>query len=381
MVEKSTHRVEIVSVRMEKHPNADTLSIIPVFGYTYVGRTADWVGVERAAYVPPDSVVDTRRPEFSFLAEQARADGTVRIKARRLRGIVSYGLLVPVPNDTPLGEDWAERLGVSHYEPPLEHEKGKGALFLGGEAAPAPAVVTIKYDVDAFRRYHHLFVPGEPVIVTEKLDGANARYVFSDGKMHCGSRTEWKKEYPSYEHVTVDYLAGRGLPREQAVEVVEKLHDKPRQRNLWWGLLRQTPALEKFCQDHPGLVVYGEVFGDVNCIKYGLPEGNRFAAFDVMRDGCFLDFQEMSDLLHRWSVPMVPSLHTWKLLFPPIVEPIAYDFETICCLAEGPTRVPGARAGAIREGVVVKPLHERSDAKIGRVCLKVINPTFLEKYR
>jgi hypothetical protein len=50
---ESTHRVEIVPVNLEPHPNADTLSIVRVFdGYTCVVRTADWEGVPFAAYIP-----------------------------------------------------------------------------------------------------------------------------------------------------------------------------------------------------------------------------------------------------------------------------------------------------------------------------------------
>jgi hypothetical protein len=35
--------------------------------------------------------------------------------------------------------------------------------------------------------------------------------------------------------------------------------------------------------------VFGEVYGNTNRLKYGLPEGNRFAAFDIYQDGRFLD--------------------------------------------------------------------------------------------
>ena len=34
---EKTYPVEIVPIEMQPHPNADLLSIIPVFGYTYVG--------------------------------------------------------------------------------------------------------------------------------------------------------------------------------------------------------------------------------------------------------------------------------------------------------------------------------------------------------
>ena len=81
---KSTHLVEVVPIRLEPHPNADSLSVVRVFdGYTCCVRTADWVGKTKGAYIPPDSVVDSSRAEFAFLA------GHERIKVKKLRGIVS----------------------------------------------------------------------------------------------------------------------------------------------------------------------------------------------------------------------------------------------------------------------------------------------------
>src|SRR5262249_25793278 len=161
---------------------------------------------------PPDSLVPVDRPEFAFLADKAKQDGQARIKAQKFRGVVSFGLLVPAPAGAQIGDDVAELLGVEHYEPPLAGESGKKELFTSGGVADTPGVYPTKDDVVAFRRYHTLFTPGEPVVVTEKLDGANARYVWADGRMHCGSRTEWKKEYPDYSHVTVEGLVAKGLP-------------------------------------------------------------------------------------------------------------------------------------------------------------------------
>ena len=104
--------------------------------------------------------------------------------------------MVPVPDDTHLGEDWAERLGLEHYEPPLASEQRRQDEGpLQDRRSDRPSVFAPKYDLDTFRRYHQLFEPGEPVVVTEKLDGANARYTCIDGEMHCGSRERWIREF------------------------------------------------------------------------------------------------------------------------------------------------------------------------------------------
>jgi RNA ligase (TIGR02306 family) len=213
---KSTHKVEIVPFKIEKHPNADKLGLVQVFGYVCCVRLEDWpADTTIAAYLPPDSLVDVMRPEFAFLAPTAK-DGWARVRPRKFRDVQSFGCLVPAPPGSKLGDDVAELLNVKHYEPPLPGENtGKLTLHMGGEVASGPNVFTVKYDVDALRRYHQLFQPGEQVIITEKLDGANSRYVYFDGKMHCGSRTEWKKEYPSYEHLTVENLVPQLIAMNQ----------------------------------------------------------------------------------------------------------------------------------------------------------------------
>lgn len=124
----STFRCEVVPVTLLPHPNADSLSLVQVFGFTCVVRTADWVGRDRGVYVPVDAVVPDR-PEFAFL------DGHRRIKARRLRGVFSMGLLLPAPWDAEVGDDLTEALGVTKYEPPEE-----SALSTGGEDAVARAI-------------------------------------------------------------------------------------------------------------------------------------------------------------------------------------------------------------------------------------------------
>jgi RNA ligase (TIGR02306 family) len=318
---KSTHRVEVVPIRLEPHPNADSLSIVRVFdGYTCCVRTADWEGKTRGAYIPPDSVVDSSRPEFVFLA------GHERIRVKKLRGMVSMGLLIPVSDDAPLGADLAEELGVTHYEPLLPASSR-------GEAAPAPAGYRPVYDVETLRRYAHVFVPGEAVWITEKIHGASARYVWADDKLHVGSRTEWKRE-----------------SRE----------------NLWWKVVESHPMLTEFCRAHPDITVYGEVYGNVQDLKYGTTNGEvRLAVFDLLRGSEWLNAEE-ARIIGR-ELPWVPLISAG----------VPFDLERILELAEGASLIAGA--SHIREGIVVRPLIERTHPEVGRVCLKVVANGYLER--
>ncbi len=320
-MEKSTHKVEVVRVTLEPHPNADSLSVVRVFGgYTVCVRTDDWTGIELGAYIPPDSVVDSTRPEFGFLA------GHERIRVKRLRGVVSMGLLIPAPKGAQPGENVAEFLGVSHYEPPLP-------LNARGDEESAPPGFRPSYDVDSLRRFVHLFAEGEPVWITEKIHGANARFCHAEGRMRAGSRGTWKK------------------------------HDK---NNLWWRALEDCPEIADFCERNPELTVYGEVYGSVQSLKYGAKPGEvRIAVFDILNCTDWVNAEAALDLAPE--LPWVPR----------VAANMPFDADRVFALAEGASLIPGA--DHLREGIVVKPMEERTDLDIGRVCLKVVSNAFLEK--
>lgn len=171
----STHKCEVVAIALEPHGNADSLSVVRFAGYTVVVRTADWQGKAFGIYIPPDSLIPLDNPVFSFITTndnkytrdsvRLHGGGYARIKAKKLRGVVSYGLLVPAPDGALPGDDLAEQLGVLHYDPPL-------ASNTKGETTSAPNLYSPKYDVDSFLRYaSEVFIEGEDVHVTEKIHG------------------------------------------------------------------------------------------------------------------------------------------------------------------------------------------------------------------
>jgi RNA ligase (TIGR02306 family) len=368
----STHKVEVVPVVLTPHTGADTLSIVHVFGYTCCVRTADWQGVTKAAYIVADSLVDVRRPEFSFLAEKANEDGYARIKAMKLRGVYSFGLLVPLPDDAVLGEDLAEKLGVLRYEPPVgKGAKARDKFVIGGEEEPGPKFDNgpNKYDVEAFERYAQVTLKeGEPVFITEKLDGSNCRVTYWNDRFWVKTRNRWVKRVPSYSHVTVDSLVARGVSETQALEIVEKFALRRPEVNGFWKVLEANPVLQEYLKKNPGTVVFGEIYGNINRIKYGLPEVNAFAIFDIYRENNFLDSEDLMREITENGLTSVP-----------VYKENVYSFDLIKTLSNGWTRVPNAAKGVISEGVVVRPVKERVSDHCGRVILKCVNPEFLLK--
>lgn len=314
------HTCDVVEIKLEPHPNADKLSLVMVGEFQCAVRTDDWKDGDLAIYIPPDSIVP-QTEEFAFLGKH------LRIKARKLRGEWSVGLLIPASPDAKVGDDYMERLGIVHYEP-----KVHGNFTTGGDDIEAPHGFFPKYDVINFRKYANRFTEGEEVIVTEKTHGANARFTCVDDEIFCGSRKWWKKEDPN---------------------------------NLWWKALKQCPVLESWLRHNQDFSVYGEVFGQVQNLKYGAMAGQIFfAAFDILRGTQWLDYDEA----HKIGAPL-----PWV----PLVYRGPFEKEKILAFAEGDTLWPGAQN--IREGVVIKPVRERTDHKIGRVQMKVVSNQYLSK--
>jgi RNA ligase (TIGR02306 family) len=133
----------------------------------------------------------------------------------------------------------------------------------------------------------------------------------------------------------------------------------------WWQAARACPELVEFCQANAGICVYGEVYGQVQDLRYGTGKDEiRFAAFDLLDSGQWLPYASARALAR--GVPWVPELYRG-----PYAEGLARE------LADGPSTIPGA--DHIREGCVVRPLIERTEPEIGRVQLKVVSNLYLER--
>lgn len=302
---------------IEKHGNADTLGITSVYAFPVIVRLGDFAPGDLAVYVPVDAVVPDV-PEWAFLADHRR------IKAKRLRGVFSMGLLVKAPAGLAEGEDAAPVMGIVKYEEPEP-------VTTSGEDAPAPRGIQVPYyDIESFRRWPDVLQPGEDVEITEKLHGCNARAVFHAGALHVGSHGRWK------------------LPDGATV----------------WGRAAREARLAEKLSPHPDMVFYGEVYGQVQDLRYGARPGELFLRFfDILdgRTGRWLDRDERLAILTLAGLDAVPDLH---------VGPWSPDLLT---LAEGRSML----ADNIREGIVIKPMRERCDDNIGRVILKLHGQAFL----
>lgn len=311
---------------IERHANADTLSITRVHGgYPCIFRTGELHEGDLAVYIPVDALVNTHRPEFASFAARADASGWMRVRALRLRGVFSMGLLIPPKPGWVEGQDVRAELGVEKWEPPIPDD---GA----GDDAPDPGILPT-YDIEGLRRWPSLLTEGEEVYITEKLDGANGRALWHDGRLHLGARNTFKRPDGSSPWARV----------ARQYELAAKLKDLP-------------------------YALYFEVFGHVQALRYGL--GNqmvRIAVFDALnvQDRRWLSVDPLRLLLSELALPMAPALYRgpWR--------------QDLAALAEGDTTIDGAQH--VREGIVIRPVVERWDERIGRVQLKLHGEGYLTK--
>jgi RNA ligase (TIGR02306 family) len=385
VAEKSTHQCPTFIfnfAEVKKHPDADRLGLYKIkdSDYNYVLNIADWENRDGklVAWIQPDSLADTRLPQFDFLMNDAKFDKDcyrggfyVRIKAKKLRGIVSYGLLVLAPESLVEGDDAMDALGVIHYNKPEDDSvDANGKIKVGSnETASPPKHHCPDYDLDSFLKHaRKVFVDGEISICTEKIHGENSRFIFDGEKMNCGSHHNWKKEFASAPNITIEGLVAQGVEQERAEKLyLDKVVNFKSNRNGWWETMVQNPAIEKFCRANPGYCLYGEKAGNIAKMNYGMKNGKiLFRAFDILTpEGNWMNFDDAKKLAEESGVEWVPVVYEGE-----------FNLEKMVEMANMKTTIN--KQTHIAEGIVVQPKLERWDERLGRVKLKIINPKYLE---
>ena len=324
----SEFHVEVIRIeRVTRHPQADNLSIVHHNGYPVIIRAGEFQEGDKAAYCPIDSLVPVSDPRFAFLANKDKPRERERIKSKKLRGTFSMGLLVAADPSWAVGQNVQAELNITKYEPPEP-------MTMGGENEKDPGYLPVYTDIEGLRKYNHLLKEGEEVVISEKLHGASSRYLWRDDRLWVGSHTSIKKENAD---------------------------------NLWWKVALQQKLSEKL-KNAPGIIFYGEVYGQVQDLKYGAARGElKLAFFDVLDSTTrrYLDHDEFLTLCRALDLPIVPQLYRG-----------AWDSK-LWSLAEGKSTL----ADNVREGFVVKPVVERFQSELGgRLILKLHGEGYLLRH-
>ncbi|MFD8370767.1 RNA ligase (ATP) [Streptomyces sp. NPDC059688] len=347
----STLRVTAEVLTVHDHPNADALELAQVGLYRAVVAKGAYRTGEAAVYIPEQAVLPAGLIEELGLTGRLAGGDANRVRAVRLRGELSQGIVcrpsaladVDLMRAAAEGWDFAERLGIAKWVPPIPPT-------MSGEVESAPDLLPW-VDIENIQRYPDIFTPGEPVVLTEKLHGSACllTYLADEGRVYVSSKGFGAKS-----------LALREDPR-----------------NLYWRAVRGHGVVEAAARLAERLGarrvgVFGEVFGaGVQDLSYGA-DGRRdtlgYAAFDVSAevDGTvrWLDAAEQL----AGEVPVVPRLYAGP-----------YDVTRVLEFASGRETVSG-RELHLREGVVIRPAVERhSQVTGGRTIAKAVSPAYLTR--
>ncbi|MFF4570162.1 RNA ligase (ATP) [Streptomyces sp. NPDC001410] len=347
----STLRVTAEVLTVHEHPNADALELAQVGLYRAVVAKGAYRTGEAAVYIPEQSVLPPGLIEELGLTGRLAGGDANRVKAVRLRGELSQGIVcrpkaladVDLARAAAEGTDFAERLGITKWVPPVPPT-------MDGDVESAPDLLPW-VDIENIQRFPDIFTAGEDVVLTEKLHGSACllTYLADEDRVHVSSK-------------------GFGA---------KSLALKEDPRNLYWRAVRGHGVTEVAARlaERLGarrIGIFGEVYGaGVQDLTYGA-DGRRetlgYAAFDVSAeiDGTvrWLDPAELLD----GELPLVPRLFSGP-----------YDIERVLEFASGRETVSG-RGLHLREGVVIRPLVERySGVTGGRAIAKAVSPAYLTR--
>ncbi len=318
--------------KIKPHPNADRLEIIEIFGWQVVTQKDKYTVGDIVLHIPIDVVLPQWLSD-TFGVTPYLSKG--RVRAAKLRGEPSFGFVVSIEHVKPFlipeAADAATALGITKYEPPVKPQSG--------DSAPDREDFPKYSSVENLRNFNRILVEGEQVVVTEKIHGTNCRIGVVSGEFLAGSRTMLRKR---------------------------PIEDGAFKYNLYWfpfSLPEVRTMVEELAKNCKSVVVYGEVFGKVQSLHYGVKDGLAFRVFDINCDGQFINHDQVELLCANYNVPIVPKLYEG-----------AYSIEKIRDLATGTTTLSDTH---IREGVVVKPIVERRHPSIGRVIMKYVSDAYL----
>lgn len=390
MAEMSTPMVEITKI--EDHPNADRLDITHVLGYQCVVAKGNWSEGNRGLYIPEGALVpDWLLKKYKFWDEDknkgmlAGKQGN-RVKAIRLRGVVSQGIILPliripyvdhfhlevddnirltIAEDADFSEV-ARLLGIEKYDPPIPTQMAGDVVGASGH--------TVKFDVESLQRYPNAIQEGEQVTATEKLHGTFIDIGFDPS-------IDNDDFYRGGTIITSKGLGARGLAFKNA-NVVEHNPDNLyvktwRKEFLDTGIWDDT--VDKCIKDDMVIHFLGEVHGlGVQDLGYGEkdPTIRIFALLKRKKNESYIDYKvasysSMFNFCNAIDLKVVPLLYEGP-----------FDLETVTELRDGDSEL---LSGQIREGIVLSPADKgfRSYVDFERwednAFLKLVSPDYLTR--
>ena len=352
---------------IKPHPNADKLEIAVVGGWEIVTGKDNYSVGDTVVHIQPESMVPREWSDIwgvtQYLSwKKEAAEG--RVRAARLRGVTSFGFLVPNESEASLGTDLADHYGISKYDPPQN---------LGAGQMRSEHPLFHRYtNIENLRNFRDKLDYTQELIVTEKLHGTNSRVGWVRTKQPA-SALDAEPSFSTFDFVIGTHRTQRdpddcgmyGTPVELYRDELEKLRE-------WVSQTFVDLENEDVDPGHlNSLIVFGEIFGaGVQDLHYGAKQEKGYRVFDIAINGTYLDWETTQYLCGQVGLPTVP-----------VLDYGIFSFEQLVEFAQGNTTMDDEH---VREGIVVRPrFHELSwgrgtlDPNQRRMIFKLISDGYL----
>lgn len=388
----STFGVYVHQLTIHPHDNADLLELAQVGGYRAVVKKGEFVTGDYAFYIPEQAIVPNDILEDIGLVGKLAGKDHNRVKAMRLRGQLSQGIVYRPTNPEIIASAVSEigeiedvvRFRESYAENPnkmLEFLHGaksiasphpeylrdySTALMIHKWVPPVPvhfggdvescAWLKPMFEVDDIKAQMELFEPGQMVVASEKLHGTCTimGYHFDEDRF---------------------VVSSKGLASQ-------RLALKESETNLYWRMAHAYGVLETMKEfadcDLETIHFYGETFGpNIQDLTYAQTDPT-YRIF-----GCHLKFKNgTEEWLSPERIQAMIAINP-KLEMVPHVYAGPYDYDRLVELSQ--CRSVTFDPGQIAEGIVVsawthEPGHygviDRDNFGHKRIA-KFVNPDYL----
>lgn len=342
--------------RVEPHDNADRLEIAftNIFDWPVIVGKDSFKPGDKVVHFPVDCVVDEKMEDLLLGGSKLKLSKG-RIRAAKIRGVVSYGILCPwdkinsVYSVKESNIDLMQGLGCHKYEPPV-----KGSPQGGGKKIRAKENSSFDryFNMNHLQNCKDIFIDDDFVNITEKLHGTSFRagWVKRDvvgifGKIKHFFRkmfddsAEWEFVYGS-----------------RNVQLQNNPHDK----SVYKEIIKKYD-LKSISKD---TVIYGEIVGPGIQKGYKYTETPELFVYDIKKGGEYVSVNRRVFLTEIFGLNDVP--HIISGYWDSVKDDIQSFFDD------------GSDFDEIIEGVVIET-EDFSVGRLGRKKVKVINPEYLLK--
>jgi RNA ligase (TIGR02306 family) len=357
--------VEVCKIEEIKEiEGADRLEIAILKGWQTVVPKGEFKPGDKAVFIPYDTCISAEIADKLGVKKYLRGKNNDIVGRTNLRGVPSFGIVTkPFDIHWPIGKDVSKEYGATKYEPPIKRVSRFGGNYT--DKAKQNQLFTKYTDIENLRHYNNVLQNGEVVYITEKLDGSSSRVGVIDGQIICASRN-WQLYPPGFKAFNKKPNFIQKFIRYVQSFFPKKIDLEEAKKNWYWysySLESVRNFLEDYSKKHKQVIIFGETFGPVQVLNYGLKELS-WRAYDIMIDAKWLDYDQFLEICTKYNIPHVPVLYKGP-----------YSIDIVRNISKGNTTLNNGPH--IREGVVVRPEKERIVPRFGRAILKYINDDYL----